>query len=74
MLEFMTKREYTFKGSEINTAEFTNNIGSDQVAYNEPFHLDLHCLPLVLEFSIRYSLDETFLKFCRHELSAFTAL
>ena len=37
-------------------AEFANSIDLDEVAYNEPPHLDLHCLPSNLEFSIIYSL------------------
>ena len=27
------------------TAEFGNSVDLDEVAYNEPPHLDLHCLP-----------------------------
>ena len=26
-------------------AEFANSVDLDEVAQNEPFHLDLHCLP-----------------------------
>ena len=25
--------------------EFANSLGPDEVAHNEPPHLDLHCLP-----------------------------
>ena len=41
-------------------AEFANSIDLDEVAHNEPPHLDLHCLPLIFEFSILYSSDLTF--------------
>ena len=41
-------------------AEFANSVDLDEVAHNEPPHLDLHCLPLVFEFSIWYSLDLKF--------------
>ena len=27
------------------TAEFANSVDLDEVAHNEPPHLDLHCLP-----------------------------
>ena len=38
--------------------QFTNRVVLDEVASNEPPHLDLHCLPSSLfEFSILYSLD-----------------
>ena len=31
---------------EITTvAEFANNLDPDEVAHNEPPHMDLHCLP-----------------------------
>ena len=30
---------------ETKTAEFANSVDPDQVAHNEPPHLDLHCLP-----------------------------
>ena len=30
---------------KIHVAEFANNIDLDEVAHNEPPHLDLHCLP-----------------------------
>ena len=36
--------------------EFANSADLDEVAHNEPPHLDLHCLPSVFEFSIQYSL------------------
>ena len=31
--------------TETKTAEFANSIDLDEVALNEPPHLDLHCLP-----------------------------
>ena len=31
--------------SEMKIAEFANSIDLDEVAHNEPPHLDLHCLP-----------------------------
>ena len=42
------------------TAEFANSIDPDEVAHNEPPHLDLHCLNCQL-----YSLDKNILKICR---------
>ena len=34
-------------------AEFANSVDLDEVAHNEPPPLDLYCLPLVFEFSIK---------------------
>ena len=31
--------------SDTKIAEFANSIDLDEVAHNEPSHLDLHCLP-----------------------------
>ena len=41
-------------------ADFAKSVALDEVAHNEPPHLDLHCFPLVFEFSISYSLELTF--------------
>ena len=30
---------------DAKVAEFANNVGLDEVAHDEPPHLDLHCLP-----------------------------
>ena len=30
---------------ELKIAEFANSVDLDEVAHNEPSHLDLHCLP-----------------------------
>ena len=35
---------------ETKLAEFANSVDLDEIAHNEPLHLDLHCLPLVCEF------------------------
>ena len=35
----------TLKASEIKIIEFANSVDPDEVAHNEPPHLDLHCLP-----------------------------
>ena len=57
--------------TETKLADLANSVDLDEVAHNEPPHLDLHCLPLVFELSILYSLDLTFFlkisrrKFCR---------
>ena len=32
----------------IHVAEFSDSIDSDEVAHDEPPHLDLHCLPCIL--------------------------
>ena len=29
----------------MKTTEFADNVNSDEAAHNEPYHLDLHCLP-----------------------------
>ena len=34
----------TLQVTSIETAEFANSIEPDEVAHNEPPHLDLHCL------------------------------
>ena len=33
------------KGLRVKTAIFANSINPDEVAHNEPPHLDLHCSP-----------------------------
>ena len=43
----------TGDGSPVTTSqsfssEFGNNVNPDEVAYDEPPHLDLHCLPFNL--------------------------
>ena len=48
-------------------AELTNSIDPDEVAHYEPSHLGLHCLASSLEFSVCYSLDKMFIKFCRYK-------
>ena len=35
----------TLSVPEMKTAEFVNSVNLDEVAHNEPPHLDLHCLP-----------------------------
>ena len=38
---------------ETKIAEFANSLDLDEVAHNEPPHLDLHCFPsLVFELSV----------------------
>ena len=37
---------------ETQIAEFANGVDLDEVAHNEPPHLDLHCCPVVFGFSI----------------------
>ena len=37
--------ELTLQLPETKIAEFANSIDLDEVAHNEPPHLDLHCLP-----------------------------
>ena len=34
-----------FNSLEMKIAEFANSVDLDEVAHNEPPHLDLHCLP-----------------------------
>ena len=38
---------------KIKIVEFANSVDSDEVAQNEPPHMDLHCLPSVLRSLIR---------------------
>ena len=38
----------TLSGPETKIAEFANNVDLDEVAHNEPPHLDLHCLSSIL--------------------------
>ena len=40
----------------MKTAEFTNSVDPDEVALNEPPHMNIHCYPSVFEFSTMYSL------------------
>ena len=42
--------------------KFANSKDIDEVAHNEPPHLDLHCCLLVFKFSICYGFDKIFLK------------
>ena len=35
----------SFKHQRRKKAEFANSVDLDEVAHNEPPHLDLHCLP-----------------------------
>ena len=35
---------------EMKIAEFANSVDPDEVAHNEPPHLDLHSLSLILKF------------------------
>ena len=54
---------------DANTAEFANSVDLDEVAHNEPPHLELHCLPSCLRIlnMIQLGLD-IFLKICRRLL------
>ena len=45
----------------MNKVEFVNSIDQDEVAHNDPPHLDLHCLSS--EFSKWCSLDKFFKNF-----------
>ena len=38
-------RELSLELQETKIAEFANSVDLDEVAHNEPPHLDLHCLP-----------------------------
>ena len=55
-----------FKYQRRKKAKFANGLDLDEVAHNEPPHLDLHCLPsrsLNSQYNIAWSLH--FLKICR---------
>ena len=57
-----------FKRKKMKIYAFANTVDPDEVAHNEPPHLDLHCLPVFFKFSVLYCLDEyIFLKFCRYQ-------
>ena len=45
---------------EMKIPEFTNSVDIDEVAHNEPPHLDYTVCPLVFELSIRCTLDLEF--------------
>ena len=45
MKSFMQLNPVNSLSSTIEIAEFINSVGLDEVAYNEPPHLDIHCLP-----------------------------
>ena len=45
-------RLLTLSLPETQIAEFANSVDLDEVAHNEPPHLDLHYLPSSLEFSV----------------------
>ena len=40
--------DLTLQVPETKIAEFANSVDLDEVAHNEPPHLDLHCLPTSL--------------------------
>ena len=42
---FSDMRSLTLKVPEMKIAEFANSVDLDEVAHDEPPHLDLHCLP-----------------------------
>ena len=44
----------------IHIMEFTNGIDPDEVAHNEPPHLELHCLPSSPLIFNKYSFEERF--------------
>ena len=56
----MSNLKLTLKALGMNTVEIANSLDLDEVAHNEPPHLDLQCLHSSLEFSISYSLYQTF--------------
>ena len=36
------------KAPQVGIIEFANSVAADEMAHNEPPHLDLHCLPTIL--------------------------
>ena len=46
--------------SKMKTVKFANSVDLDEVAQDEPPHLDQKCLLLVFEFSKLYSLNKMF--------------
>ena len=57
-----------------NSWKVANSVNHDEVAHNEPPHLDLHCLPSNFEFSMWYSLDSTFFENLRTEILSYAEL
>ena len=55
-----------FKAPITTKAEFANTVDPDEMAHNEPSHLDLQCLPSIhLNFNkIQFEL-RSYWKFCR---------
>ena len=49
----------TLQVPETKIVEFANSVDLDEMAQNEPPHLDLPVCPLVFDFSVGYSLDLT---------------
>ena len=56
----LTYRKLAMKASKKKIVELANSIYPDEVAHDEPPHLDLYCLPPLFEFSILYHLNKTF--------------
>ena len=46
-------------------AEFANSMDLDEVAHNEPSHLDLHCFPSSLSVLSMIQFGQHFFKICR---------
>ena len=42
---YQTERNINPQSAKTKTVEFANNVDPDEMAHNEPPHLDLHCLP-----------------------------
>ena len=45
--------------------EFADSVDPDEVAHNEPPHLDLHCLPSSLKSQFDIALMKHLLNFCK---------
>ena len=44
-MERKEKKTFNSLSTRDKIAEFANNIDLEEVAHNEPSHLELHCLP-----------------------------
>ena len=48
MAEIVVISKLTLKCQKMKTVAFANSVDADEVAHNEPSHLNLQCLPPVV--------------------------
>ena len=62
-VSYLRSRILTLKAPNTTIAEFANTADPDEMAHNEPSHLDLQCLPSKLWF---FNIKQFLLKDCRN--------